>query len=267
MKKLILLGLTFIAIALTACAANNTAETLKSETYESKDGWKVTYHPEVFAMSEGENGEVNFSYQGDAAGSNVVSVSYHKDRMPNEVLYDATADVDDSKVTRNEGWFGSTYPAWTYSRYIQADASGSGLGVDYTAIEHNGGTLLISILHHKDTDDERNMDTSDAIEGLVNSIELVNHKHQQEMAYKVGTYVNEYQEEIEGENIKVTDTITLNEDHTGVMSFQDDIDIIWSSTELIERDGDNRYEYTVEGDTLLVNMFEGEDWVQFQRKK
>jgi len=248
-------------------AAPQAAQENKELTYESKDGWKIKYNPDLFIMSEGDKGEVSFSYQGESAGSNVITISYHKGKMPTEVLYEKTANVDDSKISRSEGWFGGTYPNWSYTRDIAPDKEGSGLGEIYTGIEHNGGTLLVDVLYHRDLDEERNMDTSDQISGVLGTLEFTSHKPQEEMAYKVGTYVREYEEEMEGQEQTVTDTITLNEDHTGMMSFQDDIEIIWSSFELIEKYGDNRYEYDVEGDNLLVNMNDGGDWWSFERKK
>jgi len=250
----------------TQAATEKAAAESKELTYESKDGWKITYSPDSFIKSEGEKGEVSFSYQGESAGSNVITISYHKDRMPNEVLYDKTARVDESRISRSEGWFGSTYPNWSYTRDIAPDKE-SGLGETYTGIEHNGGTLLVEVLYHRDLNEERNMDTSDQLSGVLGTLEFTNHKPQEEMAYKIGTYVREYKEEMEGQEQTVTDTITLNEDHSGMMSFQDDIEIIWSSYELIEKYGDNRYEYTVEGDNLLVNMNDGGDWWSFDRKK
>jgi len=249
--------------AAEASSDTETGTELKEEVYESKDGWKVRYYPAEFKLNTENKGEVSFSYQGEAAGSDVVTFSYHPGKMPNEVLYEKTADIDDSKVTRSEGYF--YYPNWSYTRVIEPGVRGSGLGGTLIAMEHNGGTLLIDVLYHEEKDEERNMTISDSISGLLDSIEFTNHEPQRELDYVPGTYVREYEEEIEGENTKVTDKVVLKDDHSGVISFQDDIDIIWSSYELMGTETDYRTEYTVEGDILYV--LDCEDWIQFNRQE
>jgi len=232
--------------------------------YESENGWKIEYNPQLFAVNEETDQEIMFVYQGECAGTNAIGIKYYPDKMPNEVLYELTEGVEDDKVDRSEGYFGGTYPNWSYSRHIAPGDEGSGLGENYTAIEHNGGTLVVDIIYHRETDEEQAMEVSDNLAGVVDSLEFTDHKPQEELAYVIGTFVREYKEEIEGVEDTYTDTIELRDDHTGMMSFQDDIDIIWSSYELICVDSNARYEYKVEGDTLYVNL-DG-DWMEFERK-
>ncbi len=235
------------------------------KTYESKDCWKITYAPSMFELKEDKPGEVCFIYKGKCTGRHEVRISYHPGKLPTEVLYEKTADLPEERITRSEGWFGGTYPAWSYSRSISA--GDDGISENLTGIEHNGGTLIVHVISGTEEDEDINMSVSDDISGLLDSLQFTKHEPQQEMAYKIGTYVREYKEEMEGKEQTFTDTIVLREDHTGTMSFQDDIDIIWSSWELIEWSGSNRYEYDVEGDNLLVNMNDGGEWAQFQRKQ
>ena len=56
-------------------------------------------------------------------------------------------------------------------------------------------------------------------------------------------------------------TVVLNEDHTGVLKFQDDLDVIWQSTKMIVTSGDYEYEYTIEGDNLMLD-YDG-TWLTF----
>jgi len=294
-KKVVILGLALVMIAATATGcvkiqkvapaeakaeavaeakaeapAETVAETeavAQEKTYESKDGWKMKYFPQQFDVKEESDGAVTFEYKGESSGKDFIKISYHKNKMPSEILYEKVADIPDERVKRDEGWFASTYPAWTYSREVAPGKDDPNQRRTLTAIEHNGGSLLVDIVYAHEENDDLNMDKSDQISGTIDTLELVNHKPQEELAYRVGTYERKYKEEIEGEEQTVTDTITLNEDHTGVMSFQDDINIIWTSTEIITESGDQRYEFTVEGDNLMINMNPGEEWLTFERKK
>ena len=74
--------------------------------------------------------------------------------------------------------------------------------------------------------------------------------------YVPGTYAAENTDGAIGE-------IVLNEDHTGVMKMQDDVDILWGSNELMAADGSFSYEYTIEGDSLMVN-YDGQ-WLTFNK--
>ena len=67
-----------------------------------------------------------------------------------------------------------------------------------------------------------------------------------------GVYKMEETEEIEGEEMTYEYSITLNEDHSGVISIQDDINMMWGSNLLIG--ADFSYDYSVDGDKLTVDM-------------
>ena len=67
-----------------------------------------------------------------------------------------------------------------------------------------------------------------------------------------GVYKMEEIEEIEGEEMTYEYSITLNEDHSGVISIQDDINMMWGSNLLIG--ADFSYDYSVDGDKLTVDM-------------
>ncbi len=279
-RKALAVLLAVSLISLTACTNSKTeatsAETAKTEaaaenkeestekTYESQDGWKISYNEDLFELNEETPGEVTFVYKNANAGSDLITISYHKDKMPSEVLYEKTEGIDDKLIVRSEGYFGNTYPDWSFTRTVKSD-EGSKINETFTGIEHNDGTIIIDVLTHPEKEEDKNQSLSDDISAVLDSFTFTNHQPQKEFAYVPGTYTREFKEEIEGQEQTFSDTIVLNADHSGTITFQDTINIIWSSYELIETGSDNRYEYTIEGDMLLLKQ--GEEWIEFQKKK
>jgi len=237
-----------------------------TKVYE-KDGWKVEYIESLFNVEE-KDGEVHFVYTEKTSGKDEIVISNHPEKLPSEVLYDKTGHLENGTpenptVIRGEGYFGNTYPNWTFSRTVMASEDGKEPYRSWTGIEHNGGTVLVATTIYAEKDEELWERVGDNMSGLLDTFTFTNHKPQQQFEGLDGTYVREYTEEIEGKKEKFTDTLVLNSDHSGKISLQDDIDLIWSSWELILDDG-SRYEYTQQGDTILVN-FDG-DWFSFEKK-
>ena len=142
--------------------------------------------------------------------------------------------------------------------------SRSGLTRAAMAGEYNGEVLLFDITTHMAGEDPANYTTSDELEAFINSISYENYEPQAMFEYVPGTYVHKAPEDAEGQDsVEREHTITLNADHTGTLSFQDDVDILWSSTKLTSADGSSEFEYTIEGDALMLNM-DGE-WITFQK--
>ena len=83
--------------------------------------------------------------------------------------------------------------------------------------------------------------------------------------YVPGTYTMQMYDELDGQAVSAEYSVTLNEDHTGVVSMQDDVDVIWGSYELTVASGNGSYEYNIEGDNLMLNL-DGV-WTTFERKK
>lgn len=235
-------------------------------TYESTDGWKISYDTEKFFLNDTlGNGEICFNYIGECSGTTAIIISYFPGKMPDEVLYDKTADIDDSRITRGEAAFGKDM-YWSHYRHIapvnEDPEKGDVIYEGFTAIEHNGGSVLIDSIDHLETDDEQYSAILNSVSELLNTFELVDHEPQTEYAYIPGEYVHEYTEEIEGEVVNIKDTVILNEDHSCEVSFQDTISGEWTGTKLIMNNGEE-IEYTVEGDELYLNQPFG--WVAFKR--
>ncbi|MBQ9050658.1 MAG: DUF3089 domain-containing protein, partial [Lachnospiraceae bacterium] len=83
-------------------------------------------------------------------------------------------------------------------------------------------------------------------------------KDQQPQTYSAnvpGKYVAEVTDQIDGQEVKAEFYVQFNEDHTGVIHMQDDVQVIWYSREgkvLDAQTGEQIYEYVVEGDMLYL---------------
>lgn len=223
---------------------------------ESINGWAITYDPNLIQLSE-EGDEVLFSYTRDNSDIDTVSICYIADTMPQQALYERAGDTAPECITRSEGFFAST-GEWAFYYQI-APAQADDPVRQITGLEHNGGTLLVDILSHPGTDAES---AADILSALVDTIKFTNHSPQEQFAYVPGTYYQTVTEEIDDQEVTYLYSVELNDNHTGTLHLQDDIDITWSSWQLIT--ADTSYEYTIEGDSLLLNM--GDDnWENFSK--
>ncbi len=224
------------------------------EVYESKDGWSVRYNPDCIAVNEADN-FVGFVYTGECAGTNMVSISYTEGKQPQEVLGEITeAWGNGDEIERFESYCPGTSDKWAYWVVLPSEG-GSGLSETAIASEYNGGVLLFENTAHMSGDDAIDIAVSDQMALIVDSIQYKDFEEQTMLDYVAGTYSQEVEDGFK-------DTITLNHDHTGMISFQDDIPVTWSSIELIG--ADFRYEYTIEGDILMVNI--DDVWREFTRE-
>ena len=275
--------------AVTAAAANDeaaAAETAQSTqaqeetaaqddaaanllTYEGKDGWTADYDSSLFEVKEGSG--VSFVYKPEAAGTNQVDIMYYADMMPDEALYEAMAGTDGlPEHTRSEGPFLGMADVWSLQTSVAAQDGEAGTK-DYIAVEHNSGTLMITITASGQADEGTGIAVSDALASIVDSVKLVNHEPQAYADYVPGKYVQTVTEEIEGEETTAEYYVQLNADHSGVIRLQDEIPVIWYCRDGIILDastGKQIYEYTVEGDSLMLwdNSDENAETMTFERE-
>jgi len=240
-------------------AAEDTGDESKGTSYASDDGWSVRYDPETIACEQIDEHTTQFVYLGESAGTNMLVISWEPDIQPEELLYEVTSNWGDQEaITRSEGFFPGTEDKWGYWRILPTAEGGSGLTETAIAGEYNGGTLMFDITSHFGEDEGQNMAVSDTLAEVMNSITYEDGFEDQEMySYYPGTYTSDSED---GHT-----EVVLNDDHTGVLRFQDDIDILWGSIELIASDGSFRYEYTIEGDNLMVKV--DDEWLEFAREK
>ena len=232
-------------------------------SYTGEQGWTVRYDPALIQVEEGDDG-VSFLYQGD--GRSKASIRWVADQQPEETLYEVVSPWtdDDLAIARSEGIFPGTDDKWGFWRVLEAPEDNTEPARTAIAGEYNGGVLLLEEEAWLTGDDSADYAAAGALETIVDSITYERFDPQTMYDYVPGTY-NAVQDgaayEVagsDGETIELSPgdavgAVILNEDHTGVLRMQDDVDILWGSTELMAADGSFTYEYTVEGDSLMVN--------------
>ena len=235
------------------------AEAGELTEYKSEGGWSVQYDPALVEVQSG-GGAVDFLYTGNPdAGpeADLVTISVEADKQPEEVLYEITSNWEDQEsITRSEGFFPGTEDQWGFWRTMDAPEDGSAPIRTAIAGEYNGGVLLLQHSAWVTGDEEADTKASDAMATIVDSLTYEDFQPQTMYDYVPGTYAAENTDGAIGE-------IVLNEDHTGVLKMQDDVDILWGSIELMAADGSFTYEYTIEGDSLMVN-YDGQ-WLTFNK--
>ena len=238
-----------------------------SETYKSDLGWSVSYYPDSISVNESDDPAegVSFVYTGESAGACMVTATW-TEKLPNEVLEELkAAEAQDTEVEIRGGMFPGTNDKWAYWFTPHYAESGSGAQEDYILGEYKGGTLSFQFLTHKSGDDAIDIPISDHLAMIVDSLHFEDFGPQTMYDGIAGKYVQSNKEEIEGETIETEHSLLLSEDHTGVLSIQDDINIRWDDKEIIAEDASFRYNYTLEGDKLTLD-YDGEK-EEFSRSK
>ncbi|MCR5405673.1 MAG: hypothetical protein K6E88_02705, partial [Lachnospiraceae bacterium] len=227
-------------------------EVSEEKEYVSDRGWSVKYDPSIITVNEGED-MTSFVYTGESAGTNMLTISYIADKLPDEVLSELTEGWGDpGSVESSESYFPGTSDKWGLWRTLLSNGEGSGLSENVFAGEYNGGVLMFDFTTHKAEDDSIDIPVSDALSAVIDSIKYEDFGPQTMYEDYPGVYKMEETEEIEGEEMTYEYSITLNEDHSGVISIQDDINMMWGSNLLIG--ADFSYDYSVDGDKLTVDM-------------
>ena len=248
----------------TAAPAEPAEETIEEQEvfpepdlaeYKSSDGWSVRYDPAVIEVEEGDS-TVSFLYAGEADSDsmNQVTIRYEADRQPEELLDEITSAWDAPEdVIRSEGFFPGTDDMWGYWRLLFSEDGSAGLSRTAIAGEYNGGVLLLQNTQDMTGDDAVDMAVIGALETVVDSITYEDFQPQTMYDSIPGVYT--------AEQDGAVNSITLKENHTGVLCFQDDVSILWGSVELMAADGSFTYEYSIEGNSLYLN-YDGQ-WIEF----
>ncbi len=232
------------------------SETSEFDTFESEDGWTVKYDPQVIKVEDNTDpaDEISFIYTGNEDAKSFLTITYLKDMMPDQVIEELkAANGSDVEVNATGGTFPGTTDKWGYWVDYTSEEEDEGATTTTILGEYNGGTLEYIFTYQQTGDDEKDMAASDALAMVIDSVEYDDFQPQTMFEGVPGKYVHEYTEEIEGEEGTYEDVIELSEDHTGVMSFQDDINIVWDEESIMAEDGSFSYSYTIDGDVLTLD--------------
>ena len=253
----------------TAAESAAEAELPKTEEWHSADGWTVRYRPDSMEVTELPDG-ARFACSGLEKGSGVLEIRCVPDKQPEELLAEVTESWTSApeNIGRTEGIFPGTEDRWGFWRSF---SGAEGSGEPYrTAIagEYNGGVLLFDIRQELAGDDGIDMKISDLIAEVVDTIAYDDFQQQKMYDYVPGKYVSADAQD----DPKAPVELQLSENHQGKLILREEgkdeqeVSLIWGSTQLTSVDDPGVFwEYTVEGDSLYVNL--SEEWAELVKIK
>ena len=156
----------------------------------------------------------------------------------------------DISIERDEGYF--IDDTWCYTATVDYSDDERDVTEVFQSAEYNDGVLITKL--KQGVTDENILEgfMGDALWDLVETLSAYQYEPQKQFANVPGTYTRESGSE------DAVDTIILRPDHLGSITFQDRIPVYWGSTALTEKNAERSYEYTLDGDTLVLH-YDGED--------
>ena len=156
----------------------------------------------------------------------------------------------DISIERDEGYF--IDDTWCYTATVDYSDDERDVTEVFQSAEYNDGVLITKL--KQGVTDENILEgfMGDALWDLVETLSAYQYEPQKQFANVPGTYTRE------GGSEDAVDTIILRPDHLGSITFQDRIPVYWGSTALTEKNAERSYEYTLDGDTLVLH-YDGED--------
>ena len=139
--------------------------------YRNPNGWSVRYDEKRFDVKESGN-EVSFIYKDASAGENSLTASYIASKDPDTVLDELSKTWGTEAAEKTEGTFPGTSDVKGY--WLSYDNLENGVGDTRSAIarEYMEGTLVFEMKGHNTGDDEKDMESSDSIAMLLDTLEF-----------------------------------------------------------------------------------------------
>ncbi len=236
--------------------ATNAELSQTEQVYESQDGWSVHYHENTIKCNASNAHAVKFIDTTSKDNNNYIQISYISNKQPEEVLAEITSVWgNEMNVNRSQNYFPGTKDKWAYWRVLDEKTEDRQTVKTAVAAEYNDGVLLLESVEHKSGNETQDTALSDTFSNLINSISYKDFKPQTIYDYVPGTYLPETPDIIE--------SISLNKDYTGTLVFKDKtVNVLWGSIELSASDG-TTYEYTIEGDNLMLNY--NDQWISLSK--
>ena len=142
----------------------------EDDIYHDANGWSIKYDPEKFSISQ-ENGQVFIVYQGESAGTNMITVTYDPKKDGKTAVQELGESWGD-KTEFSEAPFIGMDAVTGYYATLEPEEGGSGLYMTALGRDYMEGSLVFELTGHNGEDDEMNMAVSDAMSGILDSIEF-----------------------------------------------------------------------------------------------
>ncbi len=146
---------------------NNVENGINEAIYDDANNWSVRYNPDKFDIIT-ENGATLFTYTGEEPGANTILASYNVDMTVEEKVEELKKSYGEN-ASVSEGIFPGTEDVTGY--WVTAGGD-EGSGLYQTAIlrEYMDGYLLFDITSHMSGDEMMDIEISDNIANVIDSI-------------------------------------------------------------------------------------------------
>lgn len=141
--------------------------------YTSTNGWSVRYDPEKFAVNEGGS-VTTFVYTGECAGTNMITVTYTADNGAEDAIK-ALGEAYGDDAAYSEAPFIGDESIPGYWVVTPVDTEGSGYYMSAVARDYMDGALVFELTGHMSGDDMLDMEVSDYLAGIIDSVQFVNY--------------------------------------------------------------------------------------------
>lgn len=154
--------------------AVNYVNATKGEDYVYTDpnGWSIKYDPDKFVINKG--GPVStIVYVGESAGTNMITVTYTVENKAEDAIK-ALGEPYGDKAYYSQSPFPGAEKVTGYYLTVAPDTEGSGAYKSALARDYMDGALIFEIDGHMGNDEAMNMEVSDSLAAIIDSIQFPN---------------------------------------------------------------------------------------------
>ena len=160
-------------------SAENYVNGPEDSTYHDANGWSVKYDATKFEVTQ-ENGKVFFVYQGESAGTNMITVTYTVDDKGEAAIKALGESWGSDKTTYNEGSFPGAEGVTGYWATLPPEEDGTGLYETAVGRDYMDGALIFELTGHNSGDDALDMEVSDYMAAVIDSLTFADYGKEQE---------------------------------------------------------------------------------------
>ena len=140
----------------------------ENSVYHDANGWSIKYDATKFEVTQ--NGpEVFIVYTGEAAGSNLITVTYTIDNKGEAAIKELGKNYGD-KAEYSEKPFPGADDVKGYFVSVPVDKEGSGAYMEAFARDFMDGALIFEVDGHEGNDEEMNKEVKEAITAVLDSL-------------------------------------------------------------------------------------------------
>ncbi|MCR5558344.1 MAG: hypothetical protein K6F75_12405 [Butyrivibrio sp.] len=156
-----------------ALEAEPAVGAVSESQYTSADGWSVRYNPKTFIVNEAE-GMTSFVYMGESAGTNMIIATYVEGKNAEDAINEMAESYGGENPYFSQGPFPGTEDEPGYWVSFDPNMEGSGSYMTALARNYKEGALIFEVSGHNGNDEMQNMEVSDALSLVIDSLQFEN---------------------------------------------------------------------------------------------